>query len=99
MVQEAPEHPVQRNIVERFRVRFAPGVIRDVAAPDISVGSGKPNLLRHTCISLEPGFSPNCGPKWLPMLVDRQGVQVDLGDRGKIDVVKRICVPVHPIEK
>ena len=76
MMPQAPQHPVERNIIERLQVLCPAGVIPDVAAANIGVSAGKPYLLGHARISLEPWFSPYRGLKRLAMLVDRQGVKV-----------------------
>src|SRR5262249_8093947 len=96
IMQQAPEHPVQRNIVQRFRGRRGAALKGDISAPDIGVSPGKPDLLGYACVSLEPRFSPDRGLKRLPVFIDRQGVKIDPRDGRQVYVVE--LVPVAVIE-
>jgi hypothetical protein len=90
----ALEHPVEGDIVECPDAILRMQRLGDIAASDVGMRAGKPDLLRAGLECLEPGFSPHRGLERVPVLVDCDRVQVHLGDRRQLHVVEFVALPV-----
>src|SRR5581483_7358626 len=95
--EHAFDHPIEGQVVECRRISSM--LLVDIAAADIGVGAGEPNLFGGRRGGAEFRLSPEGGLETEAMFIDRQRVQVLGLTARQADIVKFEQVPVLAPER
>src|SRR5712672_2840197 len=91
----ALQHPIQRKVVQSVEAISITGLLVDVAATDIGMRTGKPDLFDNRVEFFELASPPKGRLERLPLFVDRHGVKIDVDESGELDVMEFVSILVE----